>query len=329
MAYVPNSGSVVAFQSDPAQLQASVTGIVGIRGVPSISGTVNVGNQSGSVVAFQGTNPWVVTPTGNQSVSGTVDTRVIASVATVIIGGSIAASFTPPANQSVSGTVGASIIGLTPVAVTNIPSISGTVLVGGGVSSVALVGANTVSVVGQIGASIIGTVPVTQSGIMIVSVVGSYAEDAAHTTGDPGVFVLGIRNDLVASITSANLDYTSHTVDSAGRSLIKPFAADETRIDYVGSVVSGSVTLIAASVIGKRNYITDFFVANTGSVSTLITFQDGSASVLGYTIAPGGGGSNAPGQAMPMRTAPSQDLAFKMGTATSVLYMTVKGYQAP
>ena len=50
------------------------------------------------------------TPPANQSVSGTVQTDVRGSVATVIIGGSIAASFTPPTNQSVSGTVGASII---------------------------------------------------------------------------------------------------------------------------------------------------------------------------------------------------------------------------
>lgn len=55
-----------------------------------------------------------VTPAGNQSVSGTVQTQVQASVAVVIIGGSILTSST--ANQSVSGTVGASIIGLPPFA---------------------------------------------------------------------------------------------------------------------------------------------------------------------------------------------------------------------
>lgn len=237
MAYVPNSGSVVAFQSNPADLQASVTGTVRIessvitapvanqsvsgtvgasilgaafggqnddksnannagmtvtgfnyvyngvlwdrlRGNSSIGALVSTGqssvitvptgtqNVSGSVVAFQGVSPWgvatndrsviavvqgsiaaVTTPVANQSVSGTVGASIVGlppfkigtstdssvitvpqgSVAVAIVSGSIAASFTPPANQSVSGTVGASIIGLTPVAVTNSVNVNGSV----------------------------------------------------------------------------------------------------------------------------------------------------------------------------------------------------------
>lgn len=116
MAYVPNSGSVVAFQSDPTKLVATV----------SVVGTIAVGG--GSVTAI---------PTGNQSVSGTVQTDVRGSVATVIIGGSIAASFTPPANQSVSGTVqtellstDASVIVVGTFAPAANQSVSGTVNVG-------------------------------------------------------------------------------------------------------------------------------------------------------------------------------------------------------
>lgn len=151
MAFLPNSGSVLAFQGT---VPWSVIGATN----QSISGTVNVGNIptiqniSGSVVATQGTTPWIVnsigsiisvqqgsiavvivggsiaanfTPPVNQSVSGTVQAQIQGSVATVIIGGSIAASFTPAANQSVSGTVGASIIGLPPVNVTNTVTVTG------------------------------------------------------------------------------------------------------------------------------------------------------------------------------------------------------------
>lgn len=123
MAYVPNSGSVVTFQSNPANLQASVTGTVTIRNLPSVSGQVGA-SVLGTVPVTQVTTPWVTsqsgsiaaviiggsvaasfTPPANQSVSGTIQADIRGSVAAVIIGGSIAASFTPPVNQSVSGTV--------------------------------------------------------------------------------------------------------------------------------------------------------------------------------------------------------------------------------
>ena len=169
--------------------------------------------------------------------------------------------------------------------------------------------------------------------LQAASIAGTYAEDAAHTSADRGLFTLGVRNDAVASFVSANLEYTPKAVDSAGRTIIKPFAADDSAtFTYQGSIVSGSVTLIRASTIGLRSYITDFWIANTNtvsSVSTLVTFQDGSTSIIGRTIAPAGGGSNAPGIAIPMKTNPSQDLAFVLSPAASILYVTVNGYQAP
>ncbi len=43
-----------------------------------------------------------------------------------------------------------------------------------------------------------------------------YLEDAAHTTGDRGAFVLAVRNDANAALSGTNLDYTPISVDSAG-----------------------------------------------------------------------------------------------------------------
>jgi len=165
---------------------------------------------------------------------------------------------------------------------------------------------------------------------VIQSVVGTYAEDAAHATADKGLFVLGVRNDAASSITTAERDYSPYVVDDVGRTIIKPFAGEQACIiSYFGSVVSASVTLIQPSVTGSKSYITDFWVANTGSVAQLVTFQGGDTSVLGFTIAPAGGGSNSPGIAIPLKTTLSQDLAFKVTGTSSVVYMTVKGYQAP
>lgn len=272
--------------------------------------------QSGSVVAFEG-GPWTTSVVG-----------------TVFVAGSVATIGSATANQSVSGTVGASIIGLPPVNIVGTPSISGAVTIVGATippgsvsGSVGIVG--TPSISGQVGASVIGVVPIAQSGTIVVSVVGGYAEDLPSTSGDQGVFVLGVRNDTVASLVSTSGDYGAFTNDSAGRVLIKPFSPDESRLDTTSSVTSSSITSLFPSVVGLRNYVTDVMVANTGSVATLIIFKDGSTSILGYTIAPAGGGSNITGMNMPFRTAPAQDFVFQSSIASSVLYVTAKGYKAP
>lgn len=46
----------------------------------------------------------------------------------------------------------------------------------------------------------------------------TYAEDAAHVSADPGVFMLAVRNDSAATtLTSATGDYSPIAVDSKGR----------------------------------------------------------------------------------------------------------------
>lgn len=311
-----------------------ISGNASVTGIMSVLGTVPV-TQSGA---------WTT------SVVGTV-------VATQIAGSvmAVSGSFSPAANQSVSGTVGASMIGQVTVVsslaggifpisgsvsavvtnnVTVVSSIAGGIFpVSGSVATVRIGQTGTVitSVSGTVNASVSGTVATTQSGTWISSISGvAYPVNTASGTTDPGVMVLGLRNDAIASIVGANLDYTSLATDSAGRSVIKPFASEDgTIISYTGSVVSTSVTLIQASALGKRSYITDFWVSNTGATTTLVTFQGGDTSVIGYTIAPTGGGSNSPGIAVPLKTTLSQDLAFKVTSASSIVYLTVKGYQAP
>lgn len=270
----------------------SVSGSVGIVGNPSISGTVLINN--GSVVAFQGTSPWIV-----GSVYGNISGSVVTFQGT---------------SPWVVNFQNSSIIAINAGSVVAVPQGSTIAIIQGSVA--AFQGGTQIT-------SISGTV-------VIQSIVGTYAEDAPSTTADPGIFVLGVRNDTMASLVSANADYGALANDSQGRLVIKPFSPEDgTIISYTGSVVSTSVTLIQASAIGKRSYITDFWLSNTGAAATLVTFQDGSTSVLGYGIAPAGSGESSPGIAIPLKTAPSQDLAFKMGTGTSILYLTVKGYQAP
>lgn len=50
----------------------------------------------------------------------------------------------------------------------------------------------------------------------IITMPATFAEDTAHTSGNTGAFVLGVRNDSNTAMTSANGDYSPIAVNSAG-----------------------------------------------------------------------------------------------------------------
>lgn len=369
MAYIPTGiTSIVNTVPSSVLVGASIMGLtpVAVTNFPSISGTVGasiVGQLPagtavlGSVAALQSTNPWII----RGSISGTIGASVVGQLpeGTAVLGSVATLQGTNPwiIRGSVSGTVDASLIGQLPAGVAVLGSIA--VLQGTNPWNISSIYGNVSgSVVAQvsnfpISQNVSGSVLATQGttpwivnfqnpsilsvpvGSIITvwqapSIVGTYAEDAGHTSADKGLFILGVRNDTVASFVSADLEYTPKAVDSAGRVLIKPFAAQEAQIEGVAVLTSTSVTTMVASAgTGLKNYITDFWVANTGSVSTLVTFQDGLGSVLGYTIAPAGGGSNSPGINIPLRTGANTTFDIKSGSLTSILYATVKGFKAP
>lgn len=139
--------------------------------------------------------------------------------------------------------------------------------------------------------------------------------------------VAGLQYQQIEVLGSGGSSVLS--IDSQGRAVIKPFATEALRIEGYASIVSSSITTLVAAPGGSlRNYITDIMIANTGAVTTAITFQDGLGSILGYTIAPAGGGSNMIGFATPMRTGVNASFDFQPVSASSILYATVKGYKA-
>jgi hypothetical protein len=92
------------------------------------------------------------------------------------------------------------------------------------------------------------------------------AEDAAHASGDTGVFVLGVRNDSGAVMTSADGDYGAIAVDGSGRQRVLAQGPDdhgaavgprpvvigaEARTSDQAAVSSGSVTRLQADAAGK------------------------------------------------------------------------------
>ena len=122
-----------------------------------------------------------------------------------------------------------------------------------------------------------------------VVTVGSFLTAVPTTiTGNPsisgtvGASVIGNVNITITSIATAN-------------GAVPIFAPLTARIQGTADlrVVQGaSVVVLAAQGSGVRTYVEHVQIANFGSASVLVTFADTTTSILGYTIAPAGGGSN-------------------------------------
>ena len=370
-AYLPPTGSVVSFQSDPTKLltHASVSG--------AVSATINNSSVAvmsvvpHSVATLQGTNPWkveltsgsIVTTGGNSSVQvvGVMPTQSVMLVPGIGVLGSVAAlQSTNPwlinptnssiivaniqqGNSSVTGTM--SVLGTVPVTQATSPwVINGSVMSIPGIGvlgSVATLQGTNPWVIGNSSVQVVGTVTTaTQlvSNNASVIVAGQFAEDSAHTDGQRGVFVLGVRNDTVASFTSANVDYGPIATDSQGRVLTKPHAPVEASIVATASTVfagfgtnqAASVRVLAAPGAGLKWYITDLNLSNTGAATTLATLTDDSSNTLWKGIVPAGGGNNMPGLVTPIVSATANTpLGLVSGTASSTVHLWVAGYKAP
>lgn len=386
MAYVPNSGSVVAFQSDPSVLQ-TLTGLmstnasvitVGGAGVAnqSVSGTVGasvIGHApvfivGGSVLTTTGNSSVQVLnfPT-NQSVSGAVSVSNFPT--TQNVSGSVAAWLqstnasvitvgSPVANQSVSGTIGASIIGTVPVTQVTTPWTVVSSLAGGlfpiSGSVAAFITNTNINVSGSVVAFPTGTqavsgsvatlqgtnpwiVNTSNSSVLVrwqaPSIVGTYAEDSAHATAHNGLFTLAVRNDTVASFAGANSDYSAFATDSAGRTIIKPFAAGEASFIGINSIVSAgtaaSVLLTPAPGAGLKTYVTDWALGNTGATTVVALITDSDSSIMGRAVLPAGGGNNKEWTTPLVSTRANTSLHLQLVGSSSVIYATVTGFRAP
>ena len=283
----------------PLPTVGSVSGSVGVTGTPSISGTVLVGgtpnvNTAGSVVAFQG-GAWNTSVVGNVGQLGTIITSISGQVTVVssITGGIFPISGSVAAVVTNNVTVVSSIAGgIFPISGSVAAVITNTnVNVGGSVVGFQG-GAWTASVVGNVGQ--IGTIISSISGTIVVqSIVGTYAEDVGHASGDVGLFSLGVRNDAMPSITSADLDYSPIAVGPVGEVL----TANAPITKWVrgnASMASGiSQPIIAAQGASIFTYVTAVQLVNTTATNAFVTFLDSAAGgIIGFAAAPANGGSN-------------------------------------
>ena len=288
------TGSVIAVNQNSSVIAIVTGSVTALQGTtPWLIGSV-YGNVSGSVVAFQGTVPWTI---------GSVYGNISGSVAAFQAGTRISSvqSITPS-----SMLVGASIFGQLPAGTAPLGSVAtlqGTnPWVSTNVGSIITTNVGSVITVLQ-SSSIIAinagsVVAVSQGSVITVlqspSIVGTYAEDIAFTQNDKGIYVLGVRNDTLASVTSADLDYSQMTVGPVGEMIVAqaPITKWVQGTADLRVVLGASVTAIAAQGASIFTYIQAAQVANFGSASVIVTFGGGLGSILGYTIAPAGGGSN-------------------------------------
>lgn len=297
-AYIPNSGSVVAFQGTSPWVDSmgnasvitvgqgsiatviiggsiltsstanqSVSGSVGIVGNPSISGTVLVNN--GSVVAFQGTNPWTVTSSivgGIFPVSGSVSAVVTNNVTVV---SSIAGGIFP-----ISGSVSAVVTN------TNI-NVSGSVVAFLGNStnaSVITVGtaAANQSVSGTVGASIVGQLPAGTAPLGSV----------ATLQGTVPWIISSVYGNVSGSIAGT---YTSSTVATTVTGLavmFKPNVSSSIMTEIsptwplpITGAVAASISGTVATTLSGNPSISGTVLVNNGSV---VAFQGTSPWVVNY-----------------------------------------------
>ena len=121
-------------------------------------------------------------------------------------------------------------------------------------------GGNSITVDGTVTVNQ-GTSPWIVSGTVTTQY--QYAEDSGHTSGDIGAFVLAVRNDANAVLTSTNLDYSPFSVTSSGALNIA---------DAGGSItVDGTVTVTQ----GTSPWVV------SGTVTTQYQYAEDSASVSG------------------------------------------------
>lgn len=265
---------------------------------------VNIGSILSAVPTTFSGSPSIsgaVTIVGNPSISGTVNIGTLPSV-----------------YGNISGSV-VSFQGTTPWTVSSVyGNISGSVVAFQGTSPWIVNSQNSSILAVPVGS----VIAVLQN----PSIAGTYAEDAAHTTGDRGIFALNLRNDTLSSVTGTDGDYSPLATGPSGESIAvdAPFTKWVSGVADLRVVLGASVVAIAAPGASIFTYVREVQVANFGPSSVLVKIGGGLGSTLGWTIAPAGGGSNFTTR---YKTGENSAITASINGTASVL-VTISGFTA-
>lgn len=110
------------------------------------------------------------------------------------------------------------------------------------------------------------------------------AEDAAHTTADVGVAVLGVRNDTLATQTSADADYGYPALDLKGRVMVgsAPRALKTQQITTITS--STAETTVLTAVASTFLDVYGVIAVNSSATATNVAFKDATSGTTRFNI---------------------------------------------
>lgn len=109
------------------------------------------------------------------------------------------------------------------------------------------------------------------------------AEDAAHTTGDTGVFVLGVSNENLTAFAAASGDYVPVAHNRYGEHYIT--ASPVSHATSNGTPITATTTsVIAAPSAGNHLRIVRIHISNGGATPTWIRLRDGAAGTQHYPV---------------------------------------------
>lgn len=241
----------------------------------------------GSITALQGTSPWIMNMPSP-------------SIVAIQSGGSVTAVRTDNASVIAVLTLSSVAVlqGTNPWIINQpSPSIIAYQLAGSimAVNNTVTTGNSSVQVLG--GVATIGSVVSLQGTTpwVIQSVVGTYSDNSAWTEGNSGIYMLGVRNDTMSSVSAADLRYTPLTVGPSGENITANAPLTKWVQGFSSTFGAASIQVIAPQGASIFTYITGLQVANGSANNVYLTFTGGLggiSSVLGYTVAPANGGSN-------------------------------------
>lgn len=325
---VPTSGSIIA-----TQLANSV------MGVRTDNASVVAVLANSSVAVLQGTNPWQVNvPTPSYFTFQTAGS-VLQTISRQAAGSILAVRTDNASVVAVLATSSVAVLQGTNPWIVNVPTPSLlSIQPGGSVMNVAISG-SVAAAVTNFTASVAANINVISASIItnqgtnpwvVGSIVGTYAEDAAAGTTDKGIFVLGVRNDTMSSVTNADGDYGSFTVGPVGENIVANSPITKW-VSGATSVMSGtSVQVLAAPGASIFTYITGINVINESATLSRVTITQGRgavpASMLTWAIAPATGGSNAT-FINPIRVLDNNGVSASISGVSSV-YVTITGFTA-
>lgn len=110
------------------------------------------------------------------------------------------------------------------------------------------------------------------------------AEDAGHSSGDTGVFALGVRNDTLADVTNTTADYSQLSTDLKGRVMTAgaPRALKGNTQTSLSNTTS-ETTIIAATASTFHD-VYGLILANTGATTTKVSIRDDTAGTVRMII---------------------------------------------